>query len=72
MPCERPTQPPAVAELRHDLVRLDWEARRVARELTDAIDGCPPAREALRRWDAVRIRRLHIEEQIARLEASHG
>lgn len=69
---DTPTMPPALPELRHDLTRIEWEERRAARELADAIDGCPEAREALQRWDAVRLRRLHVEEQIARLEGTHG
>lgn len=64
---DRPTEPPALDELRHDLARVGWEERRAARELTDAIQASPPAREALQRWDAVRLRRLALEEQIARL-----
>lgn len=69
---DRATLPPALDELRHDLVRVGWEERRVARELTEAIAEYPPAREALQRWDAVRLRRLAIEAQIASLEVGHG
>ncbi len=68
----RPTMPPALPELRHDLPRIEWEERRAARELTDAIDGCPEAREALRRWESVRERRMVVEARIAELEARHG
>lgn len=66
------TIPPALPELRHDAVRLGWEERRAARELADAIDGCPEAREAFRRWDAIRERRLAVESRISELEARHG
>lgn len=66
------TIPPALPELRHDAVRLGWEERRAARALADAIDGCPEAREALRRWESVRERRLVVEEQIAKMEVRHG
>jgi len=64
-----PTMPPALPELRHDLTRIEWEERRAARALSDAIEGCPEAREAFRRWDAIRERRLVVEEQIAKMEA---
>lgn len=67
-----PTMPPALPELRHDLTRIEWEERRAARALADAIDGCPEAREALRRWDAIRERRMVVEEQIAKMEVRHG
>lgn len=36
------------------------------------IDGCPEAREALRRWEAVRERRLAVESRIAELEVGRG
>lgn len=68
----RPTMPPALPELRHDLTRIEWEERRAARELTDAIAECPPAREALQRWEGIRARRLVVEEQIAKMEVRHG
>lgn len=66
------TIPPALPELRHDLTRIEWEERRAARALSDAIDGCPEAREALRRWESVRERRLVVEARIAELEVVHG
>lgn len=66
------TIPPALPELRHDAVRLGWEERRAARALSDAIEGCPEAREAFRRWDAIRERRMVVEARIAELEAGHG
>lgn len=69
---DTPTMPPALPELRHDLTRIEWQERRAARALADAIDGCPEALEALRRWDAIRERRMVVEARIAELEARHG
>lgn len=63
------TIPPALPELRHDLTRIEWEERRAARALSDAIEGCPEAREAFRRWDAIRERRMVVEARIAKMEA---
>lgn len=69
MVSERKTLPPGLAELKHDAVRLDWEERRAFVELQQAIQGCPAAREAARRWQTVRARRLEVE---ARMEVGHG
>lgn len=71
-PDERPTMPPAADELRHDAVRLGWEERRAFVALNEAIEQCEPAREACRRWQQVRARRLDVEARIAAMEVGRG
>lgn len=72
IPPDRSTLPPGLEELRHDAVRLGWQERRAFAELNEAIEGCAPAREAARRWQAVRARRLEVEAQIAGMEVPRG
>lgn len=58
---ERPTNPPGLAELEHDAVRLERHAYQAMIKL---VEEYPPTRDALHRWLRVREERLTTQVRL--------
>ena len=59
-----------IAELEHDVVRLDWAERDAYGRLLAAIQEHDSTREAYARWQSVRERRLVAEARLDVLQAA--
>lgn len=67
---ERPTVPPGLDELRHDVRRLDLAERSAYGALLDAIQAHPPTRDAFEKWQRVRERHQAAAARLDVLEAA--
>lgn len=69
---DRPTVPPGLAELRHDLVRLRWAEKSAYGTLLEKIRSHPEVSQAFERWVQAHERRVEAEELLGQVERDGG
>ena len=69
---ERPTQPPGLPELEHDVRRLDLAARIACSSLLEAIRRHPDTSEAFERWERAKERHAAAQARLDVLKAARA